>query len=294
MVVYLAGIEQKECDGVSQQGCIPYAFYSYFYMRKKEAVAERMVNNRPFHKIIFVDSGAHSFFTENHDLNISATGVKKKSTLKETPKEYFEKYIIWLKKYYDFYDYFAELDIGELVGQELVMTWRERLKEAGLFNKCVTVFHPNVMTDEDFTLMLNNSESKYIALEGDRSGRDRLAYNKYILEAYDMGIKVHGFAMTKADAFLLYGFYSVDSASWKSGTMYGTLSTFSKTAIKTVECKSYKDVIKIKGVDLDLLNHETYKINSQYKYKLAAEAYVKMSEFLTKVWEKRGVLWSKL
>jgi len=293
MVIYLAGIEQKECLPIAKNNLIPHAFYSYFYMRKKDSIAERMVECRNFHKIIFVDSGAHSFFTENHDLNISATGLKKKSKMKETPSEYFENYLNWLVKYKDYYDYFAELDIGELVGQDLVMSWRERSQEAGVFNKCVTVYHPNVMTWEDYIKMLEVSESKYIALEGDRSNRDRLEYNKLIFEAYERGIKVHGFAMTKADAFLQYGFYSVDSASWKSGTMYGTLSTFCKMVIKAVECKNYKEVVKIKGIDLELLNHETYKINSQYKYSLAASAFNNMSEFLTRVWIKRGILWQR-
>lgn len=291
MVIYLAGIEQKECNEVATLGKIPYAFYSYYYMRKKTELAESMVNNRPYHKTIFVDSGAHTFFAENHDLGLSVASLKKKTKTKETPDEYMEKYIEWLKINIDHLDYFAELDIGEIVGQEKVLMWRDWLKKENLYKKCVTVFHPNVMTDEDYTSMLLDSESKYIALEGDRDNRDRLPYNKYLLEAYDMGIKVHGFAMTKAEVFLRYGFYSVDSTSWKSGTMYGTLSTFQKMVIRAIECKSHKDVIKIKGIDLELLNHETYKINSQYKYRLAAEAFNNMSKFLTKVWIKRGVVW---
>lgn len=293
MVIYLAGIEQKECNEVARNGKIPYAFYSYYYMRKKQENCQSMIDNRPFHKTIFVDSGAHTFFAENHDLGLSVASLKKKTKTKETPDEYMAKYIEWLEENIDHLDYFAELDIGEIVTQDKVLFWRQQLKEKNLYRKCVPVFHPNVMTDEDYTEMLDNCESGYIALEGDRDNRDRLPYNKYLLEAYERGIKVHGFAMTKADVFLRYGFYSVDSTSWKSGTMYGTLSTFYKMAIKAVECKNYKEVVKIKGIDLELLNHETYKINSQYKYSLAASAFNRMSEFLTEVWIKRGVIWQR-
>lgn len=292
MVIFLAGIEQKECIKVSGTGCIPYAFYTYFYLRKNKETTNLMIENRHNHKVIFIDSGAHSFFTENHSLGISATGFKKKKAKKQdSPEEYFEKYIAWLIENIDYIDYFAELDIGELVGQETVLGWRKRLKEAGIYNKCVTVYHPKVMTFDNYIEMLEDSESKYIALEGDRKNRNRLPYNELIMEAYSRGIKVHGFAMTKSDIFLKYGFYSVDSASWKSGTMYGTLSTFKHMTIKTIDCKDKKEVFKIKKINLELLNHEEYKTNSQYKYQIAAEGYNRMSEFLTKVWVKRGVIW---
>ena len=207
MVIYLAGIEQKECIKVSKTGCVPNAFYSYFYLRKSNETTDLMIENRPFHKTIFIDSGAHSFFTENHSMGISATGFKKKKSKKDdSPEVYFEKYIDWIEKNFDYIDYFAELDIGELVGQETVLGWRKQLKERGLYSKCVTVYHPKVMTFEEYVEMIEDSESKYIALEGDRSSRNRLPYNELIYEAYSRGVKVHGFAMTKSDIYFKYGF----------------------------------------------------------------------------------------
>lgn len=288
----MAACEQNNATNVVKMNLIPYAFYSYYYMRKSKAATSNMVNNRDNHELIFVDSGAHTFFAENHEAGLSVAGLKKKSKTKETPKEFMDNYKKWLLKHYKDLDYFAELDIGEIVGQDIVLQWREDLKELGLYDKCVTVFHPNIMTFEDYIDMLEHNESGYIALEGDRDNRDRIKYNKYIYEAYKRGIKVHGFAMTKNDVFFNYGFFSVDSTSWKSGAMFGTVQILKNFQMQAIECKSLHDAKHIKDVSFTELHNEVKSKQSDYRFMISARSFLTMSKFLDKVWQKRGVIWN--
>jgi hypothetical protein len=288
MKIYLAAIEQAQCVPIVQKDLIPNAFYSYYYMRKSKPMVANMVANRPHHKLIFVDSGAHSFFAENHDKGLSVSNLKKKTKTKETPDEYMKNYIIWLKKHIDDLDYYAELDIGEIVGQDKVMLWRQQLKDEGLYHKCVTVYHPDIMTDQDYIDMLDDSVSRYVALEGDRDSRPRINYNKYLKLAFERGVKTHGFAMTKTDVFLNYGFWSVDSSSWKAGVIYGYIGHFLDGRVKMLECRNKKDIGLANTVEFEKLFNEDKKIENNYRLEYSARGYLEMAKFLTEVWKERG------
>ena len=292
MKIYLASIE-NQCIEPTRH-LIDNAFYSYYYMRKKKSPP--IVQAKSKHQFVFVDSGAHTFFSELAGKGQESASVhKKKTKTKETPDEYFENYLIWLKKYYDCLDYYAELDIGEIVGQEKVRQWRERLKKNNLYDKCVTVYHPDVMSWEDYIAMLEDSESKYIALEGDRSNRPRLPYNKLIKVAYEKGIKVHGFAMTKKSVMEGYPFYSVDSTSWNSASMYGCFPAFINGAITNIPFGKHlnkeKILKQIKDIDLDKLYSKDKKELREYQQQLGIFAYQKASKHYTKLWERRNIKW---
>jgi hypothetical protein len=291
MKIYLAAIEQNQCIEVVKDGLIPNAFYSYYYLRKSEKMCENMRNNRQYHELIFVDSGAHSFFAENHDQGLSVSNLKKKTKTKETPDEYMANYLKWIVKNYEHFDYYAELDIGEIVGQEKVLFWRDQLRELGVYDKCVPVFHPGCMSFDDYIEMLETCESGYVAMEGDRDNRDRIDYNTYLYEAHKRNIKTHGFAMTKNDVFLKYGFWSVDSSSWKAGIIFGMIQIFFKNRMMAIECKSMDEVKWMKGADLNQLHNEEKSIENLYRLKASAKGYLKMGLFLKEVWKERGIVW---
>ena len=290
MLIYLAGVEGKDPQRVRTH--IQNAFYSYYYMRKqKDSVLE---GAKDCHKTIFVDSGAHSFFSEMADDGIESASVhKKKSKTKETPQEYFDNYVIWLKNNFNKFDYYAELDIGEIVGQEKVREWREVLKKENLYSKCVPVYHPNIMSWEDYMKMLDTCESKYIALEGDRRNRKRLPYNKLIKPAYERGIKVHGFAMTKHAVMTKYPFYSVDSTSWLSGDMFGYVPTWIDDSIKMLSINNKKDYLRALGrLNINLMLKPKEKKDRRLCNMLCGiETYKKAQKYYTKLWQKRNINW---
>ncbi len=134
MVVYFAAIEAGDAVDLIPENAFRCAFFSYYYCRKGQAKNDILIKSRPHMKLITIDSGAHSFFSEHADSGLTVSFHKKKTKTKESPQEYFEQYIAWLKKHWDFYDYFVELDIGEIVGQDVVLSWRERLKAEGLYS----------------------------------------------------------------------------------------------------------------------------------------------------------------
>jgi len=290
MKLFLAGMEQLYSYECMKQGGIDYGFYSYYYMRNERKVNKSINIAQKMNKCAIIDSGAHSFFSEMAGEGVTSASVyKKKSKTKESHEEYFQKYIVWLKKYWDDFNYYVELDIGDVVGQETVFKWRERLKAEGLFSKCIIVWHPNVMDWDDYLFMLEETESRYIAIEGDRTNRPRLIYNQYIKEAYDRQIKIHCFAMTKLRALHKYPFYSVDSSSWTIPVRWGHMPVFQKGRLISVRATK-ENYLQYK-INTAFRPNNVNKENSILKLRLSAEAYVKMGEYLTALWEKRGIVW---
>lgn len=292
MRIFLAGVEQYNEQQVARFQ-IRDAFYSYYYIRNSGRYQQNIETNRPYHETIFVDSGAHSFFSENHALGLSVANLRRKTKTVETPDEYMARYLAWLEANYERFDYYAELDIGELVGQKKVEQWRRDLKKKGLFDKCVTVYHPGCMTSADYTRMLRESASKYIALEGDRSNRPRLQYTPLIKRAYDRGVRVHGFAMTKRDVMETYPFYSVDSTSWKAGIMYGSMLVTKGTDPSYVNMNRRDSVVSgfLPSFNMTRLHSEDKKVQNEERLHLSARAFEQLSNRYTQLWQARNVRW---
>lgn len=261
---------------------------SYYYMRGKPEPAT-LFENRKHTKCIIIDSGAHTFFSENSEAGLTVSVHTKKTKTKESPEEYFENYLLWAKKYYDYYDYFVELDIGELVGQDVVMQWRERLKQHGIFDKCITVMHPKVVTYDEYLKMLDESESKYVALEGLRAGQAQIPYGKYLIPAYKKGVKVHGFALTNKKIIDKYPFFSVDSSSWKAGLQYGVYARSVDGQSRAINFRENKWALDFEVPGLIDVYSEDLKAQRLARLKLAVKSYADMQRYYTKVWKSRGI-----
>jgi len=79
--------------------------------------------------------------------------------------------------------------------------------------------------------------------------------------------KVHGFALTGERYMKRYPFYSVDSSSWSIGSRIGTVAREEK-----------------KGMYKPLHYSERDKKNIEH--------FVRLENYITKLWEKRGVVWN--
>ena len=293
MKIFLAGMESSETLEVVKTDVIERAFYSYYYLRKKREPYTLMAG-RPHIKEIIVDSGAHSFFSELQGQGLSVSVHVKKTITEEAPQVYWENFLAWLKKWNNLFDYFVELDIGEIAGQDKVMEWREELKQAGLYQKCITVYHPEVQTFEDYLEMLKDSQSKYVALEGDRPKRPRLPYNSLIKPAYEQGIKVHGFAFCKREALMKYPFYSTDATSWKAGMQYATTLAFDGKRLGTIKLNNENNnlySLSKKVKDLAQVHDKNLAVGRVKRMEIAVEAYKEMERYFTQVWEARGVIY---
>ena len=106
--------------------------------------------------------------------------------------------------------------------------------------------------------------------------RGRLDYTTLIKIANKYDCRVHGFAMTKLKALKTFPFYSVDSSSWNAIMVYGT---------STIR-KAQKAEGIFEGYYARTPKGRTYLIQKEI------EAWNKREDFLTKLWESRGVKWT--
>lgn len=198
---------------------VRHAFSSFWYHAKTKSVVPLIREGAGDH---VVDSGAHSFFAQSDDIK-SARTAKRKDRSARDPEEYFERYLDWLREHRDDVDHFVELDIGEIVGQGVVLKWRDRIVEAGLAEKCLTVYHPGVESLDSFLGQAREWPSRFAGLEGVRQGQIPMNYLDVVRRMYDAGVKAHGFAMIKPRWITNIPFYSVDSSSFTSGPSYGRI-----------------------------------------------------------------------
>ncbi|RMD51717.1 hypothetical protein D6827_01595, partial [Candidatus Parcubacteria bacterium] len=84
-------------------------------------------------------------------------------------------------------------------------------------------------------------------------------------------IKIHGFGISNEEALLNFPFYSVDSSSWKSWGRFGRSPA-----------KRSDQLIKVVNEKRDLLDFAMID---------GAKHYLKLEKKVTRIWEKRGVVW---
>lgn len=163
---------------------------SYYYLKSAKLIRD----HKYYHKF-FLDSGAHSAWTQGVSINLDA-------------------YIKFIKDHLDYLHVYAALDD--------IHDWRKSVKNteymeaAGL--KPIAVFH----VGEPWELLEDMVKKyDYIALGGNGKAPNAEALRLFMNEAWsricdDKGVakcKVHGFGMTRKDLMEKYPWYSVDSTS---------------------------------------------------------------------------------
>ena len=130
------------------------------------------------------------------------------------------------------------------------------------------------MSWKDFTDMVDESESHYIAMEGIRKEQAPIPYGKFIMYCYERGIRVHGFAQTNRKIVEKYPYFSVDSSSWKMGMRWGQTRS-GKYPQDHTSALARKEI----GRFLTL--------------KAQCEYYKDWSHELDTLWKKRGINWEQ-
>ena len=224
MRIFFAGAENTQSARALQSLKVPYVLMSYYYLRSKDKAdlinfVKTYRNNGA--KMILLDSGAHTFFTEHGigDLGKRKQAVRK-TKMSESPETYFIRYFGWLKVFSSLFDYCVELDIDRVpgIGLEKVKEWRKQLVDNKI--NVLPVYHSSMSLDELEDLCQNFD---YVAVEGDRTIGE---YSSYFNIAKKYKTRLHGFAMTKMDLISKIPFYSGDSTSWKAGSQYGVTYIF--------------------------------------------------------------------
>jgi hypothetical protein len=296
MRIYLAGCEQISdipSARVIKNNMIENGLLSFYYMLSDKDT-KRMSFLRKHIKSIIIDSGAHTFFSSNPDIGLIASGANRinSSGVSLAPDDFFSAYLEWLKINYDNFDFFVELDIGEIVGQDKVRRWREALKKVGLFDKCICVYHPSVMSRSNFEELVK--KNRYIAVEGLRGDAKPLPYLELTRFCYEQKTYIHGFAMVRDKYLRTVPFTSVDSITWKSGAMYGRLvfrgssGEYLNGNINNTEFRNKSWLTSSKFANATKGERRYISFVQSVGY------YSKKQEFYSKLWKSRGINWEKI
>lgn len=182
------------------------------------ASTTELIRHFPFYML---DSGIFSFMT----------GVKQYTQAEFT--KYVDKYIAYVVN--NNIKLFFEMDADSLIGYKKVLDLRKYInREVG--RDCIPVWHRS-RGQHEFSKMCD--EYSYVAIGGLAIQHIRRAEYRFlpplISEAHKRRAKIHGLGFTNSLWLPKCHFDSVDSSSWLSGCLYGTLYTFNGS--RTVRTK---------------------------------------------------------
>lgn len=132
------------------------------------------------------------------------------------------------------------------------------------------------------------SKFPYVGLPGEMSADPD--FNKYITVARRYATKIHGFAATKQADFRDWPWYSIDSITWKTSEMYGTLIDWddNKQVLSFEQDKSKRALYRQKFISLGL-NADGIIQDTDYKEvtKYALISMRKMEDFYERKYADR-------
>ena len=207
---FLSGVESTQHYQACLDAKAKHVLVSYLYVQKKGLDVIKDRKNRNPEVNFLVDSGAHTFQTD---------AAKFSSWSLADYERYVQSYVKWLEANRAYLFAAVELDIDFNVGTSTVEGWQQRyfvpLQES---LPIIFVWHAQRGL-EGWEEMC--SKYPYVGLPGEMSGE--ADFNKYMTVAKRYMTLVHGFAATKQADFRDWPWASVDSITWKTSEMYGTL-----------------------------------------------------------------------
>jgi len=283
MKLFLAVNNTRQQLDLIRQEAYPNLLISYHYFRKGYAeFLDYTQGWQPENMII--DSGAFSVWTKNGRIDIDMYIQYCKETLeyKQTGNNM----------------YFVNLDVlpgnfGRYPSQEE----REHSAEQGWKNmeymenhgvKVIHVFHQH----EDFSWLRKLADhQEYIGLSP-ANDESQASKNRWLAKCFAMlkaSRKTHGFAVTSVKTLLTFPFYSGDSSSWIQGGKYASIPTFKDGKIKSIAFKDKENLSmlmdRVQGKDIDILTDYMPRLRQGIR------AYRAAGDYITKVWEERGIKW---
>ena len=231
--------------------------YEKMWGKKKEMILDDNIQNilSKFNEVM-IDSGAFSYMN----------GSVKKQKSRELDK-FAESYGKWLRDNREYYHYFEELDLDFLVGIEKVEEYRMYLEKcAG--KQCIPVWHINRGIDywEKMTKDYN-----YVAIGGMVTG-EITGMEKYatflINMAHQNNCRVHGLGYTKLRCLKYIPFDSVDSITFRMGSIVGAFFSFFDGRMFRIDPpelkKRYQKGSKILPNEYNAINLKAWKNYSDY------------------------------
>ena len=269
--------------------------FSYYYLANKDekTIKDTLKYFKSIGTFIMIDSGAHSFFSEE---GLSIAHSKKKKTKQTDFSVYAQNYCDWLKKFGKYIDIAVELDIDVLIGYKKVKEIRAILESSG--TPIMPVWHTS-LGEAEWDNMIANYPYVGIGLGDAKSTKSILNVDFFVnklVKAIKNKTKVHAFGMVRPNYMLKLPFYSVDSSSWNAGSRYGQLVGYDEKNIKIVQkrVQNQKDFLKVVNhLRLDTSPTDLFKAARSYVNRdiINVQAYKKLEDVITRVWSSRGIVW---
>lgn len=233
--MYASGVESGMHYGHCVRAGLRHCLLSYlqFYKHDTSIVKARKRKNPEMQ--FMVDSGAFTFITE---------WQKFMSWTRSDFEKYLQGYIEWLKRNQEYVTIAVEYDIdhtlnmalggnaNSTIGGSIVQGWQEKmfrpLVENGM--DIIFVWHENRGIDgwEDMC-----RRYAHVGMPGHFSSTPEVM-NRHVSVARRYLTKIHGFAATKQLDFRDVPWFTVDSITWKTGEMYGTLIVWDERQQKLI------------------------------------------------------------
>jgi len=212
------------------------------------------------HRKVFLDSGAFSAFTQNVKIDI-------------------DDYIAFIKKYREKIEVYANLDVID--NWEATLKNQKYMEQKGL--KPLPVFHYG----EPLNLLKKLVKKyDYIGLGGLVPViHEKKKLKKWLDNCFTIirnRCKVHGFGIHALWILERYPFFSIDATSWLQPSRFGQITIFKYEGAKTYSKQDKNEF----GLKLAKKEHD-------YLLKKQIENFIHLQRYITKLWEKRGVIWKE-
>jgi len=237
MKLFYSGGEQKvSFDLMVKAGC-QNILMSWWYIRKKKDAVRELLRSKPEYMDVMIDSGAHT---------LQEIGAKSGYT-KEMYETWIHDYLAFLDEHRQYVTLGVEMDIPTEIGLNVIHEWREKIfvpfmKDTGI-PICLVNHEDGLAKKQDWFPEWDEMCSQSPVVGIAQSELNIARANRAFVYARKRGSKIHGFAMTKFEWMTRYPFYSVDSISWKSGSMWGVTYRLEGTRLRAYD-SSKKDIRK--------------------------------------------------
>ncbi|CAB4138303.1 hypothetical protein UFOVP329_65 [uncultured Caudovirales phage] len=296
MIIYCAGVQSRK--DLIDKGHVKNPFITFFVYQSNQEFAADVAYMCDRADRLFVDSGAHTWFAASHNVD-SAVSVKSSVRVPDH-FDYFDRYLEAAKQVraspHGSKVWFAELDIGPVIGQSHILDWRKKILASGAADRFVIVWHPDVESWSEFDRVARSWPSKYVGVESTGRGNG-IDYPRLAYHFYKLGIKTHGFAMTKVEHMKITPFYSVDSTSWMQFERFGLVTI--RDLVKAKAIGEFSRRLAAKDVFYDKVILKRFCPKSA-KSELGKKEWRSLSgikdfglfqDQITDLWKSRGVVW---
>tara|TARA_B100000953_G_scaffold300250_1_gene304406 strand:+ start:3536 stop:4336 length:801 start_codon:yes stop_codon:yes gene_type:complete len=261
MKIIIAGSNTRGCESVVKR-----LNMSKLYSVLNE---KKLIENWDDNYSLMVDSGAHSYNKKHEHL-----GMKSNAKLKPA-EDFLKDYFKLIKKHKDKKVVWVELDVYKDLPESVLDRFYNDVMDLGIAGKLIRVYHwYNDPREGDYTTLEKwiNQGQKYIGL-----GADNLKNFDDIFSMTKNEVKYHGFALTRIPVIEKYPFYSVDSTSPLSTVIFGRYTR------PILAFNEREDILKSKSIEC---YHE-----DEERLENAILETKQTEEYITKLWQKRGVTW---